>query len=224
MRKLPYIQTAIMFLLPLFGWTTSAQALMGKISVTVHEQGSNTPQPSRAWVQIDGTRYYKPLTKSCTIYLRDRSFSCDGKFLIEVPASRGIVHIERGKEYFPVDQKVVVSENRTTQVDIIMKRWVNMAKEGWYSADMHCHFGRDDINILKQTALADDVNLEPVLWIWLTYRSPPDQDLTWPEKSSVYADPTHLITFRNQEIERIGGESFESVGALLMSGLNKPVQ
>ena len=45
----------------------------------------------------------------------------------------------------------------------------------------------------------------------------------WPEGSSVYADPTHLVTLRNQEIERIGGEPFESVGALLMFGLTTPV-
>ncbi|MHC4144555.1 MAG: hypothetical protein ACYSUD_07215, partial [Planctomycetota bacterium] len=29
---------------------------------------------------------------------------------------------------------------------------------------------------------------------------------------------------RNQEIERIGGQAFESVGALLMFGLTKPVK
>ena len=46
----------------------------------------------------------------------------------------------------------------------------------------------------------------------------------WPGGSSVYADATHLVTLRNQEIERIGGDAFESVGALLMMGLTRPVK
>ena len=110
-------------------------------------------------------------------------------------------------------------------MDVVLQRWVNMTQEGWYSADLHCHFGVHDLRVLKQLALADDVNFEPILTLWnhqrdgLSDKAWPD----WPDGPSVYADPTHLVTLRNQEIERIGGEPFESVGALLMFGLATPV-
>lgn len=210
-----------------FIWPGSAQAINGKLSVTVREDGSKTPLPCRAWVDIPDTdkRYFIALTESCTTYDRDRSFSCNGHFVIEVPAGKAIIHIERGNEYIPVNQKAVVHENKTTQVDITLKRWANMVEEGWYSADIHCHFGVDNPRVLKQTALADDVNMEPVLSVWHGRRTEPlKSKLKWKYETSIYADPTHLVTFRNQEIERITGEAFESVGALLIMGLNQPVR
>ncbi len=198
----------------------------GSISVSVHEPGSKAPLPCRAWVSIAGKRLFQPGPESCTPYARDRSFSCDGSFIIEVPAGNAVIHIERGKEYRPVDKEIVVQPNQTTTVDIALERWVNMAKEGWYSADMHCHFGLGDLRVLKQLALADDINFEPVSTLWNHQRGNPPNG-AWPDSLtdfSVHADATHVVTFRNQEIERIGGEAFESTGALLMFGLTKPVK
>lgn len=199
---------------------------VGQISVSIHEFGSEAPLPCRAWVSIAGKRFFQPQTETCTPYARDRSFSCDGAFVIEVPAGTAIIHVERGKEYRPVDKEVVVQPNQTTNVDITLERWVNMAKEGWYSADMHCHFGLGDLRVLKQLALADDINFEPLSTLWNHQtKTPADGSWpTWPGGFSIQADPTHIVTFRNQEIERIGGEAFESTGALLMFGLTKPVE
>jgi len=136
-----------------------------------------------------------------------------------------VIHAERGKEYWPVDKEIVVDKGRTANIEITLKRWVHMSKQGWYSSDIHCHFGLNDLKVLKQLALADDVNFEPILTLW-NHQSPAPPGGVWPDwpgGSSVYADETHLVTLRNQEIERIGGDAFESVGALLMMGLTKPV-
>ncbi len=199
---------------------------VGRISVSIHEVGSEAPLPCRAWVSVAGKRFFQPQTETCTPYARDRSFSCDGAFVIEVPASpKATIHVERGKEYRAVDKEVVVQPNQTTNVDIPLERWVNMAREGWYSADMHCHFGLGDLRVLKQLALADDINFEPLLTLWNHQtKTPAGTWPEWPGGSSIQADPTHIVTFRNQEIERIGGEAFESTGALLMFGLAKPVE
>jgi hypothetical protein len=101
---------------------------------------------------------------------------------------------------------------------------------------MHCHFGLDNLRVLQQLALADDINFEPILTLWNHQRSSALSSLPkggsasdeawpdWPTGASVLADPTHVVTLRNQEIERIGGEAFESTGALLMFGLTKPAK
>jgi len=204
----------------------TARADVGMISVTVHEPGSEIALPCRAWVNVGGNRVFDPITESCTAYAKDRSFSCDGHFIIKVPAGKVIIHVERGKEYWPVNKEVVVSKDETTNVDVTLRRWINMSGQGWYSGDMHCHFGVNDVRVLKQLALADDVNFEPILTLW--NHQPSDiSDKGWPDwytGPSIYADATHLVTLRNQEIERIGGAAFESTGALLMSGLTKPVE
>ena len=201
-------------------------AEVGRVSVNIHEAGSEAPLPCRAWVSAADKRFFQPQTQTCTPYAKDRSFACDGSFVIEVPAGKATVHVERGNEYRPVEKEFLVQPDQTTNIDIILERWVNMAAEGWYSADIHCHFGLGDLRILKQLALADDINFEPLLTLWNHQTKPPADGSWpgWPGGSSVQADATHMVTFRNQEIERIGGEAFESTGALLMFGLSKPVE
>ena len=224
--KLKRAFASSVLLVTTLSWVVTVRADVGTLSVSVHESGSKIPLPCRAWVNAGGERIFKPVTESCTPYAKDRSFSCDGHFTIKVPAGKTIIHVERGKEYLPVDKEVVVGEDQTTEVDITLKRWVNMCKQGWYSADMHCHFGVRDLKVLKQLALADDVNLEPILTLWNHQRTGAS-DKAWPDwlrGPNVYADATHLVTLRNQEIERIGGAAFESIGALLVSGLTKPVE
>ncbi len=197
----------------------------GEISVTIREAGAPAPLPCRAWVSVGNKRLFDPEPGSCTSYVKDRSFSCDGQFVMKVPVGKAVIHVERGKEYWPVDKEIVVEKGRTVKVEITLKRWVHTSKEGWYSCDIHCHFGLDNIKVLKQLALADDVNFEPILTLWNHQKPAPPGGVwpDWPGGSSVYADATHLVTLRNQEIERIGGDAFESVGALLMMGLTKPV-
>ena len=210
----------------LSGLPVTLGADMGELSVSIFEHSVRTPLPCRAWVRVGSKRFFNPATKSCTPYARDRSFSCDGHFIIRIPAGKAIVHIERGKEYLPVDKEIIIEKNKITTGDVTLTRWINMYKEGWYSSDMHCHFGLNNLGILKQLALADDINLEPILTLWNHQQSSTSND-KWPDwqtGSSVYADTTHLVTFRNQEIERIGGGAFESVGALLMFGLTEPVK
>ncbi len=196
------------------------------VSVTVREAGAQAPLPCRAWVSVGSKRLFDPEPGHGTSYVKDRSFSCDGQFVMKVPAGNAVIHVERGKEYWPVDKEIVVEEGRTIQVEITLKRWVDMSKDRWYSSDIHCHFGLNNIEVLKQLALADDVNFEPILTLW-NHQSPAPPGGVWPDwpgGSSIYADATHLVTLRNQEIERIGGGAFESVGALLMMGLNRPVK
>lgn len=222
-RKLALIVSLVVVLA---GLPATVGADTGKLSVSVHEPNVRIPLPCRAWVSIGNKRFFNPATKSCTPYAKDRSFSCDGHFSIRVPASKAIIHIERGKEYLPVDKEIIIAQNQTTKVDIILKRWISMYKEGWYSSDMHCHFGLENIEILKQLALADDVNFEPILTLW-NHQQSSTSNKKWPDwlsEPSVYANATHMVTLRNQEIERIGGDAFESVGALLMFGLTEPVR
>lgn len=126
----------------------------GEISVTVREAGTLAPLPCRAWVTVGNKRLFEPAPGSCTSYVKDRSFSCDGQFVVKAPAGKAVIHVERGKEYWPVDKEIVVKEDRTAEVEITLRRWVHMLKEGWYSGDIHCHFGLNDLRVLKQLALA----------------------------------------------------------------------
>lgn len=196
----------------------------GYVEVRVFEEGSENLVPCRSWVEINNARYYKPVSKNCIPYEKDMSFSSNGMFKIEVPAGNALVHVERGKEYFPVNKEVLVTDGKVAEVQIFLQRWINMAELGWYSMDMHCHFGADSLEVLKQQSLADDVNFQPVLTVWNARRYQTCD--YWQENSEdpvLAVDSTHLISFNNQEIERIGGQPFHSVGAPHFLGLNQPL-
>ncbi len=213
----------------------SALAPAAELTIRAHEGDKTTPLPCRAWVVAGGKRLFQPTTPSCTTYERDRSFSCDGEFSIDAPPGPAIVHVERGKEYTPVNQPLTVKEGQTTTATVTLHRWIDMNERGWRSADMHVHFTHDDrhiknvkrlprdLHILKQMALADDVNFMPAFSYWND--NVPEWP-AWPDGPIVHADAAHLVTLANEEIERIAsadGVAWESVGAPLFYGLSKPV-
>ncbi|MHC4354956.1 MAG: hypothetical protein ACYS0H_19825, partial [Planctomycetota bacterium] len=129
----------------------------GEVSVTIRQAGAETPLPCRAWVSVGNKRLFEPQPGSGTSYVKDRSFSCDGQFVMTVRAGKAVIHVERGKEYWPVDKEIAVRKGQNSKVEITLKRWVHMSKEGWYSGDIHCHFGLNNLTVLRQLALADDV-------------------------------------------------------------------
>jgi hypothetical protein len=214
----------------ILGLSTSICAAQGTLSVTVHEAGRDALLPCRAWVQAGDQRLFEPEGHECTPYKKDRSFSCEGSFTMEVPAGRVVVHVERGKEYVPYETQINITAGAKNRLQIPLERWINLSAQGWYSADLHVHFGHDNPGILRQLARADDVNLVPAFTYWNEF---PEQWPTWhrvnldatPSQQLVNpkASPTHLLTLRNVEIERIGGDPYHSVGALLIFGLTQPI-
>ncbi|MCP4784613.1 MAG: CehA/McbA family metallohydrolase [Fuerstiella sp.] len=199
----------------------------GHISVqVVNQKGDVTP--IRAWVEVNGRQLFQPtLPDTATPYARDRSFSCDGHFTMTLPAGRAVVHVERGKEFVPLDIDVEIVSGETLEKQIRIDRWIDMPREGWYSADLHVHLGHDDPRILKQLALADDVHLIPSFTYWLRGRGE-TWEMQWPGdefNQPLLIDDHHIITRNNIEIERIDGNAAPgaAIGATFLFNLNQPV-
>jgi hypothetical protein len=197
------------------------------LSVQIVDQDSQ-PLPCRAWVDAGGQRYFEPVRpSSCTPYSRDRSFSCNGRFEISVPAGRAVVHLERGKEYAPVDQTIELVSGQASELTITLRRWIDMPAEGWFSSDMHVHLGVDKPPVLRQLALADDVHVTPVFTYWLR-GTESAWNGSWPEwtgEGEEVIDSHHLTTRSNIEIERIDRNSMPggTVGASFLYNLRRPV-
>lgn len=197
------------------------------LSVTVvDEHGQMTP--ARAWVEVAGKTFFQPTRPdTATVYPRDGSFSCEGQFSIEVPVGPAVIHVEKGKEFVPVDAPVQLVANQTLETTIRMNRWVDMPDQGWYSADLHVHLGQDNPRVLRQLALADDVHMVPAFTYWL--RGTGETWLSnWPAgmlDGPVVVDDHHILTRNNIEIERIDHnvEPGGSVGATFLFNLRRPV-
>ena len=202
-------------------------AAEGHVSVQVVDQNGEIT-PARAWVDVNGKRLFQPTQPdTATPYAKDKSFSCDGRFSMALPAGKATIHVEKGKEFLPVDVHVDVAAGQTFEQTIQIKRWINMPQQGWYSADLHVHFGHDDPRVLRQLALADDVHLIPAFTYWLRGRGEswnanwPGDDFTQP----LVVDDRHIITRNNIEIERIDGKAGPGaeIGATFLFNLNQPV-
>ncbi|MBI3849168.1 MAG: polysaccharide deacetylase family protein [Verrucomicrobia bacterium] len=139
-------------------------------------------------------------------------------FQIELLPGRYTFTFEHGKEYFPETREVVV-ERGLPKLTFRLRRWVNMAEEGWFSGDTHNH--RDPAE-LPNTMLAEDVNVALPMVDWTT------SSTIAPSASGrgfqgnfgdapVPIDATHVWNPRNTEYEIFQtGRSNHMLGALLI--------
>ncbi|MEW5978478.1 MAG: CehA/McbA family metallohydrolase [Acidobacteriota bacterium] len=133
----------------------------------------------------------------------------------EIPLDPGAyrVRIEKGKEYLPLEESLSITEGQATERTFRLKRWINMARKGWYSADLHVHRPPE---VMAETLLAEDLNFAPVITVhhWHQWdslkRAPPALD------PLVWVDPEHVYLANAYEIERI----VEGPGAVILFGSN----
>ena len=126
------------------------------------------------------------------------------------------VVVERGKEYFPETREVNI-ENKDVQLEIRLRRWINMAELGWYSGDTHVH---RTLAELPNLLLAEDLNVAFPLTCWVTdaFASPMKGRTNVPAEL-IKVDRTHVIYPRNTEYEifRVGKKS-HTLGAFFVLG------
>lgn len=199
----------------------------GLVKVRIVDAAGNKTA-ARAWIDAGEQRLFKPTAPdTATPYAKDRSFSCDGEFVMAVPEGRATIHVEKGKEFVPVDVEIQVAGGETLERTIELNRWINMPSRGWFSADLHLHLGHDDPRVLQQLALADDVHLVPSFTYWLRGEGE-KWNARWPAgefNRPIRIDDHHLVTRNNIEIERIkrtatpGG----TIGATFLFNLKQPV-
>jgi catechol 2,3-dioxygenase-like lactoylglutathione lyase family enzyme len=63
-------------------------------------------------------------------------------FSITLPPGKYRLGVFRGFEYLPVYQEFTIVAGQTLQRDVQLARWIDMAKQGWYSGDPHVHSWR----------------------------------------------------------------------------------
>ena len=123
-------------------------------------------------------------------------------FTIALPPSQYTITIERGKEYFTLTRKVTVGAE-PVNLKFQLKRWINMARLGWYSGDTHVH---RTVQELPNVQLAEDLNVSFPLLYWVTkaFLPPGTGDKSTGgkvEPKLIFIDDTHVIYPLNTEYE-----------------------
>ncbi len=146
-------------------------------------------------------------------------------FIANVPAGEYRITVESGKEYRPWVKELTTNGTSVSRVDVRLKRWIHMAKEGWFSGDTHIHLPLDD---LATYVAAEDLNIAFPMTGWVTrgFDSPlPSYSkLTGKvEKEIIRIDNTHLIHPLNTEWEifTVNGKR-HTLGAVFAIGHKEP--
>ncbi|QDV52773.1 CehA/McbA family metallohydrolase [Gimesia fumaroli] len=171
--------------------------------------------PARLSIQAaDGTAYYAKSADeagSAILYDKQRSPTSIERhvtlsahpFEVELPPGEYRLTAYRGKEYIPRMQTVDV-EDQPREVRLKLKRWSNMAEEGWYSGDTHVH---RLVKELPNVMQAEDLNVALPLTNWVSIAGQPpsrgdmNTDQAAVKAAPVYVDPTHVYYPLNTEYE-----------------------
>ena len=169
-------------------------------------------------------------------------------FLVDAPAGRLTIRVERGKEYSPVERTVDVQrkgvrnllperpegcfaqkvpDTFSPSLRIELARWIDMAALGWYSGDTHVHRSLEELpNLLA----AEDLNVGLPLSYWVTTAdtppgSGPKSTPTDVRPEPIYLDPTHVIYPVNTEYEIFTVEGKRhTLGAVFALGHKTPFE
>lgn len=72
------------------------------------------------------------------------AFYIDGTYHAKLPAGKYQIVIARGPEYRITRESFEIVQGKETQLEIGLHRWIDMPEKGWYSGDVHIHYGRSN--------------------------------------------------------------------------------
>jgi hypothetical protein len=144
----------------------------------------------------------------------------DKPFEAELPAGAAKVRIERGPEFHPIDAELVIPADSDVERTFELRRWIDMAGQGWYSGDLHTHRRLADMHALQ---LGEDVNFAMPLTLWEGRVRDPDiamfaQHAT--PHGEVRIDDRHSFTIYNVEYE----PARSPTGAVLLMGMDSLIE
>lgn len=139
-------------------------------------------------------------------------------FRVELTPGRYTFKVEYGKEFFPESQEIEV-RREMPHISLKLRRWSDIAKQGWFSGDGHNHRSPTD---LDNVMLAEDLNVALPMVDWTTEAEIPPltSGRGFPgdfEARPMVIDSTHAWFPRNTEYEIFRtSRTNHTLGALLI--------
>jgi hypothetical protein len=138
-------------------------------------------------------------------------FVCAGEVTLPLVPGSYSYEVERGPEYRVTAGTLIVKTGPAQTVTNHLQRFVDLAKEGWWSGELHVHRPLAEIELLMRS---EDLHIAPVITWWNTQN-------IWATKP-LPANP--LIHFdQDRYYQVMGGEDERGGGALLYFNLKEPL-
>ncbi|MFB3902160.1 MAG: CehA/McbA family metallohydrolase [Acidobacteriota bacterium] len=115
-------------------YATAVDAM--RVGVALHDDA----QPRTV---ADAAQYISSLrSRFRNYYTQSDQFYSPGRCTLQLPPGAYDVRVFKGIEYLPVSRRIQVEAGPAKVQEFRLARWINMPKEGWYSADDHLHIPR----------------------------------------------------------------------------------
>ena len=128
-----------------------------------------------------------------------------------LPRGEVIVDVARGFEYEPLRTAVRVEPGQR-ELTLRLRRWADLARDGWYSGDSHVHFLSTQGALLEQQG--EDLNVVNLLQSQWGALFTNTEDFTG--RTAVAADPNYLTHVSQENRQHV-------LGHLILWGLRRPV-
>src|SRR5262249_28634882 len=184
-----------------------AQGQSGRIEITVTDQATRQHATARIHLRDAAGR---PQRAPGLPFWRDH-FVAGGTVRFDVPAGTYSYEIERGPEFHRASGKIEGKSGTASELSVEIVRLADMAKEGWWSGELHVHRAPEEIELHMR---AEDLHVAPVITWW-------NNRNTWVD-APLPVDP--LKKFDGRRFANIlAGEDEREGGALLIFHLPEPL-
>jgi len=76
----------------------------------------------------------------------DPFFYSSGEFSVNVPRGATDIIVERGTEYQPLRHVVSMPQKGAVEVELNLKRWIDLPSQKWYPGNTHLHYSEKEVN------------------------------------------------------------------------------
>ncbi len=185
---------------------------MPLLSVSVVDDATGRAAPCRVYLTDDAVTALTPSTDHVAFSVGEEShFLCSGSFEMALDPGTYGLRIERGPEYVPLEDTVIVPSDERIARDFRLTRWIDMNADGWYSGDLHVHRDPADMSLAVQ-AEALNVGTNIVYHNAATPDTPPPAGVQTPGPDCAYST-------RDAEVERL----HDGPGAVVLLGMREPI-
>ena len=208
-----------LFILPLclgliLGQGAALKAATGQLELTVIDKDTDKPIPCRMHLL---TAKGQPRRVEKVPFWNDH-FALPGKLMLKLPLGNYTFVLERGLEYLDQNGNFIINVFADDSKQIELRRFVDMAAEGWYSGDLDIRRPASDVELLMQ---ADDLHVGEVV-TWGNEKS------TGKEKSptkETKASKDNLVTFdTNRCYQLLAGLESRSGSEIIYHRLSDPLK
>jgi hypothetical protein len=186
------------------------------VELVVRDRQTGQPVPCRIHLYDVAGR---PQRAPALPFWRDH-FACPGTVRLELTRGDYTYEVERGPEYARATGRFTARDKEPVKVQVELERLADLAREGWWSGELHVHRPLAEVPLLMQ---AEDLHVAPVITWWHNrklYRNLWEGHGAGAER--LPADP--LVRFDGDRYDHVlAGEDERGGGALLYFNLPRPL-